>query len=88
MEAWNEASESGRNAKLDIGAIPDKLAVNDIVYAELSVRYARIEELDAIIRGARLVYATMPPRIVSRRRGSPRVSLRRRRRDRRLNLIR
>jgi predicted nucleic acid-binding protein len=45
---------------LDIAAIQDELAINDIVYAELSVRYARIEELDAMIRGARLVNATMP----------------------------
>ena len=53
---WAEWSQH----KLDIAAIQDELAINDIVYAELSVRYARIEELDAMIRGARLVNATMP----------------------------
>ena len=53
---WAEWSQR----QLDIAAIQDELAINDIVYAELSVRYARIEELDAMIRGARLVNATMP----------------------------
>jgi len=53
---WAEWSQQ----QLDIAAIQDELAINDIVYAELSVRYARIEELDAMIRGARLVNATMP----------------------------
>jgi predicted nucleic acid-binding protein len=53
---WAEWSQH----QLDIAAIQDELAINDIVYAELSVRYARIEELDAMIRGARLVNATMP----------------------------
>jgi predicted nucleic acid-binding protein len=53
---WAEWSQH----QLDIAAIQDELAINDVVYAELSVRYARIEELDAMIRGARLVNATMP----------------------------
>ena len=53
---WAEWSQH----QFDMAAIQDELAINDIVYAELSVRYARIEELDAMIRGARLVNATMP----------------------------
>jgi hypothetical protein len=38
----------------------DQLAINDIVYAELSIGYERMEELDAMIRGAGLVNAAMP----------------------------
>jgi len=53
---WAEGSQH----QLDIAAIQEDLAINDIVYAELSVRYALIEELDAMIPGARLVNATMP----------------------------
>ena len=33
---------------------------NDIVYAELSVRYATIEELDAMLRDAQLVSVPIP----------------------------
>jgi hypothetical protein len=76
---WAEWSQH----QLDIAAIQDELAINDIVYAELSVRYARIEELDAMIRGARLVNATMPrPALFSRRQGFPTVPLRWRYQDR------
>ena len=53
---WAEWSQR----HLTIAATQDELAINDIVYAELSVRYATIEELDAMIREARLVSAPMP----------------------------
>ena len=47
--------------QLTLAAARDDLAINDIVYAELSVRYATIEELDAMIREASLVSAAIPP---------------------------
>ena len=45
---------------LVIAAAQDELAINDMIYAELSVRYAAIEELDAMIRDAGLVSAVIP----------------------------
>ena len=36
--------------QLDGSALHDELAINDVVYAELSVRYARMVELDAMLR--------------------------------------
>jgi predicted nucleic acid-binding protein len=41
-------------------AIQDKLAINDIIYAELSVRYEAIEALDAMLREIELVTAAIP----------------------------
>jgi predicted nucleic acid-binding protein len=53
---WAEWSER----QLTLAAARDDVAINDIVYAELSVRYTRIEELDAMIRDASLVSAPLP----------------------------
>ena len=53
---WAEWSQR----HLTIAATQDEVAINDIVYSELSVRYATIEELDAMIREARLVSASIP----------------------------
>ncbi len=36
------------------------LLINDVVYAELSVRYERIEDLDAFVAAARLQFTPMP----------------------------
>jgi predicted nucleic acid-binding protein len=41
-------------------AAQDELAINDIVYAELSVRYATNDALDAMIDDARLISAAIP----------------------------
>jgi hypothetical protein len=46
--------------QLTLAAARDDLAINDIVYAELSVGYATIEELDAMISEASLVSAVIP----------------------------
>lgn len=54
--AWAEWSKN----QLTIAAAQDELMINDIVYAELSVRYAAIEELDAMIREAGLARAPVP----------------------------
>jgi len=53
---WGEWSQR----QLDLASAQDELAINDIVYAELSVGYRRIEDLDAMIRDARLINARMP----------------------------
>jgi len=47
-------------AQLDVAAVRGPLLINDIVYAELSVRYARIEDVDAFIDIAGLVLEPMP----------------------------
>ena len=46
--------------QLDLASAQDELAINDIVYAELSIGYARMELLDEMIRNAGLVNAAMP----------------------------
>jgi predicted nucleic acid-binding protein len=46
--------------QLDFAAARDEVAINDIVYAELSVGYSKIEELDELIRGTRLISAPIP----------------------------
>jgi hypothetical protein len=53
---WAEWSQR----QLTLAAARDDLTINDIIYAELSVRYATIEELDAMIREASLVSAVVP----------------------------
>lgn len=45
---------------LEAAAIRGRLAINDIVYAELSVRYARIEDVDAFINIAGLTQVAIP----------------------------
>ena len=51
---------SGRSNSLIWRTAQDQLAINDIVYAELSIGYERMQELDAMIRSAGLVNAAMP----------------------------
>jgi len=46
--------------QLDLASARGELAINDIVYAELSIGYARMEPLDEMIRSAGLVNAAMP----------------------------
>jgi predicted nucleic acid-binding protein len=53
---WAEWSQQ----QLDLASAQDQLAINDVVYAELSIGYARIERLDAMILGAGLVNVAMP----------------------------
>ena len=53
---WAEWSQR----RLAAAATQDQLAINDIVYAELSVRYETIEELDAMLRDAQLVSVPIP----------------------------
>ena len=46
--------------QLDHAAAQDDLTINDIVYAELSIGYERMEELDAMIQTAGLTIAAIP----------------------------
>lgn len=47
-------------AALEAAALLGPLAINDVVYAELSVRYSDVAELDAMIATAELEHAAMP----------------------------
>jgi len=47
-------------AQLETASLAGPLLINDIVYAELAVRYDRIEDLDAFVEAAELTVAPMP----------------------------
>jgi hypothetical protein len=47
-------------AQLEAASIEGPLLINDAVYAELAVRYERIEDLDAFLAAAGLEMAPMP----------------------------
>ena len=47
-------------AKLEAASLQGPLVINDVIYAELSVRYERIESLDAFLNEASLEIAPMP----------------------------
>ena len=53
---WADWSER----QLDAASIRGRLLINDIVYAELSVRFTTIEALDAFVDTANLEQAPMP----------------------------
>jgi len=53
---WAEWSQQ----QLDIATARAQVAINDIVYAELSVGYPTIEELDEMIRRAGVINAAIP----------------------------
>lgn len=53
---WAEWSQQ----QLLHAALQDELAINDIIYAELSVRYEAIEALDEMLREVQLVSAAIP----------------------------
>jgi predicted nucleic acid-binding protein len=46
--------------QLDMAASKGPLVINDVVYAELSVRFAAIEALDAVLNEARIGIAATP----------------------------
>ena len=47
-------------AQLEEAALKGPLCINDVVYAELSVRYARIEDLEAMLDDAAIEVARTP----------------------------
>ena len=46
--------------QLESARLTDRLAINSVVYAELSIAFARIEELEAVIDEAALAVEAMP----------------------------
>ena len=54
--AWSDWSL----ARLEQAALAGPLAINDIVYAETSTRYARIEDIDAMLAAAKIDVARTP----------------------------
>ena len=46
--------------QLDAASLKGPLAINDVVYAEMSVRFGRIEDLDAVLDEAGITLAPMP----------------------------
>lgn len=53
---WADWSEG----QLEAAALRGDLLINDVVYAELSVRYERIEDLDAMLSEAGVTIAPTP----------------------------
>jgi predicted nucleic acid-binding protein len=47
-------------AELDAASATDTLAINPIIYSELSIAFARIEELEAVITEASLAVEPIP----------------------------
>jgi predicted nucleic acid-binding protein len=45
---------------LEAAAVHGRLVINDVIYAELSVRYARMETLDEMVAAAGLVLEALP----------------------------
>ena len=46
--------------QLEAASLRGPLLINDVVYAELSVRYSRVEDLDGFLEAAGLEIAAMP----------------------------
>lgn len=46
--------------QLETASLAGPLLINDIIYAELAVRYERIEDLDAFVDAAELINIPMP----------------------------
>jgi len=46
--------------RLDSASTTDTLAINPVIYSELSIGFARIEELEAVIREASLAVEDIP----------------------------
>ena len=53
---WGEWSQG----QLDAWAARDELAINAVIYAELSIAYARIEELEDTVHSAGLRFLEIP----------------------------
>lgn len=53
---WSDWSQD----RLDSASITDTLAINPVIYSELSIGFARIEELEAVIKEASLAVEDIP----------------------------
>ncbi|BCH23994.1 type II toxin-antitoxin system VapC family toxin [Mesorhizobium sp. L-8-3] len=47
-------------AQLEAASLRGPLLINDVIYAEISVRYSRIEDVDEFVEAAGLAIAPMP----------------------------
>ena len=54
--AWADWSQR----QLEAAALRDRLAINPVIYAELSIGFERIEELDEVLEITRIELAEMP----------------------------
>lgn len=54
--AWADWSQR----QLDAAALRDRLAINAVIYAELSIAFERIEQLDAVLDAAEIRLAEIP----------------------------
>jgi predicted nucleic acid-binding protein len=55
-EEWSDWSQD----RLDSAGATDTLAINPVIYSELSIGFARIEELEAVIKEASLAMEDIP----------------------------
>ena len=46
--------------QLESASIHDRLAINPVIYSELSIAFARIEELESLLADAALAYEPIP----------------------------
>ncbi len=46
--------------QLDTALLTDRLAINAVIYAELSIAYSRIEDLEKVVAGTSLKVEAMP----------------------------
>jgi predicted nucleic acid-binding protein len=53
---WSDWSQD----RLDSASTTDTLAINSVIYSELSIGFARIEELEAVIKEASLAIEDIP----------------------------
>jgi predicted nucleic acid-binding protein len=69
--------------QLEAAAASDELAINAVVYAELSVAYRRIHNLGAMLAAAKILLMQIPrPRLIPRRQSISAVPTCRRRQNR------
>ncbi len=54
--SWAEWSQH----QLEAAALRDRLAINPVIYAELSIRFARIEALDAVLTTTEIALVEIP----------------------------
>jgi hypothetical protein len=47
-------------AHLEVASLTERLAINPVVYAELSIAFARIEELDAVLADGAIAVEPLP----------------------------
>ena len=53
---WADWSQN----QLEAAAVKEKLAINAVVYAELSIGFLRIEEVEAVLAGTRITIEVIP----------------------------